>query len=352
MNTHAAKPLALLTALAMIASGVTPVHGAERRDAQPASPAPNRPVAQPDGTRKPSPHRPSTAPDYIRVHDAKGVIRSVGSSTVSGLINEWASAFTALHPGASVDVSGGGSSTAPPALLSGTCDIAPMSRPMNDSELARFKQTFGYEPLQIVVAVDALAVFVHKDNPVSALSLTQLDAMFSATRKRGGSPVDTWGDLGLTGEWAHRPVQLYGFGDLTGGYALFRDLVLDGGEYSAAMKAEPGSSAIVSAAGAYRGAVGFASQYFATARTRMVPIIGEDGKPHEPTEASCLDGSYPLARRLFIYINKKPDQPLPPNTAEFLRYALSRQGQTAAADAGMFAVPGELASQQIQALDR
>jgi phosphate transport system substrate-binding protein len=223
---------------------------------------------------------------------------------------------------------------------------------MNDSELARFKQTFGYEPLQIVVAVDALAVFVHKDNPVSALSLTQLDAMFSATRKRGGSPVDTWGDLGLTGEWAHRPVQLYGFGDLTGGYALFRDLVLDGGEYSAAMKAEPGSSAIVSAAGAYRGAVGFASQYFATARTRMVPIIGEDGKPHEPTEASCLDGSYPLARRLFIYINKKPDQPLPPNTAEFLRYALSRQGQTAAADAGMFAVPGELASQQIQALDR
>lgn len=336
---RSATPLALLAALAL--------SGAARAPYEPLA------EAQPAGTRQPASQRAAgAAPDYIKVHEAKGVIRSIGSSTVSGLVNAWADAFSKLHPGASVEVSGGGSSTATPALLNSACDIAPMSRPMNDAELAQFKQKFGYEPLRIVIAIDALAVFVHKDNPIEALSLTQLDAMFSATRKRGGSPVDTWGDLGLTGEWAERPVQLFGFGDLTGGYALFRDLVLDGGEYSAAMKAEPGSSAIVSAAGAYRGAVGFASQYFATARTRMVPIIGDDGVPHEPTEATCIEGSYPLARRLFIYVNKKPGEPLPPNTTEFLAYVLSRQGQATATELGMFALPPELARDQIIAIGR
>lgn len=338
------RPVAILAALGVLALVASGVGG---------RPVGSHPDAQPPGARKPASQRADSAgPDYVKVHEAKGVIRSVGSSTVSGLVNAWADAFSTLHPGASVEVSGGGSSTATPALLSGDCDIAPMSRPMNDEELAQFKQKFGYEPFRIVVAIDALAVFVHKDNPIAALSLTQLDAMFSATRKRGGSPVDTWGDLGLTGEWADRPVQLFGFGDLTGGYALFRDLVLDGGEYSASMKAEPGSSAIVSAAGAYRGAVGFASQYFATARTRMVPIIGDDGVPHEPTEAACLEGTYPLARRLFIYVNKKPGEPLAPNTSEFLAYVLSRQGQATAAELGMFSLPAELARDQITAIGR
>lgn len=316
------------------------------------TPPGSRPRATSNGERAPRPHRPVVAPDYVKTVEAKGLIRSTGSSTVSGLINDWAIAFGSLHPGATVEVTGGGSSTATPALLSGSCDIAPMSRPMNEAELAQFRQKFGYEPTRIVVAIDALAVFVHKENPIETLSLAQLDAIFSATRMRGAEPADTWGDLGLTGEWADRPIHIYGFGDLTGGYALFRDLVLDGGDYNAAIRVQPGSSAIVNAVGSYREAIGFASQYFATARTRMVPITDENGVARDPTEAACLDGSYPLARRLFIYVNKKPGHPLPPNVAEFLRYALSRQGQSAAADAGMFSVPGDLAREQVESLGK
>lgn len=312
-----------------------------------------QPAGTPKQQQRKTPNPPAIdAPDYVKAAEAKGVIRSVGSSTVSGLINEWANAFSELHPGTSVEVTGGGSATATPALLAGECDIAPMSRPMNEAELKQFRDKFGYDPARVIIAIDALAVFVHKDNPIPSLTLAQLDAMFSATRKRGGSPVNTWGDVGLTGEWADRPVRLYGFGNLTGGYALFQDLVLDGGEYNAAMSVEPGSSGIVSAAGAYREAVGFASQYFATARTRMVPIADPKGVAHEPTREACIDGSYPLARHLFIYINKKPGQPLPPTTLEFLTYALSRQGQSAAAEAGMFAVPGDLAREQLASLKR
>lgn len=305
-------------------------------------------AAQPDRV---APRR-AALPDYVKSQDVTGDIRSVGSSTISSLINTWSSAFTSLHPGVAIDVTGGGSSTATPALLSGACDIAPMSRPMNDDELQQFTAKFGHEPLRIVVAIDALAVFVHKDNPVESLSLTQLDGMFSASRKRGSPPIDAWGAVGLTGEWTDRPVHIYGFGDLTGGYALFRDIVLDGGDYNASIRVEPGSSAIVNAVGAYREAVGFASQYFATARTRMVPIAGDDGVPHSPTEAACLDGSYPLARRLFIYINKQPGQPLPAPTTEFLSYVLSRQGQAAATEMGMFPVPADVAREQLAALSR
>ena len=351
MNTRLLQPCLLAT---LVLSGLALLGLASQPpSSQPPTSQPGpRPRATPDGERAPKPHRPVPAPDYVKSQDAKGVIRSVGSSTVSGLINDWAAAFNTLHPGATVEVTGGGSSTATPALLSGTCDIAPMSRPMNDAELSQFKQKFGYEPTRIVVAIDALAVFVHKDNPIPSLSLAELDSIFSATRKRGGEPAETWGDLGLEGDWIDRPIHIYGFGDLTGGYALFRDLVLDGGDYNAAMRVQPGSSAIVNAVGAYREAIGFASQYFATARTRMVPLEDEGGVPRDPTEAACLDGSYPLARRLFVYVNKRRGEPLSPEVAEFLRYALSRQGQSAAADAGMFAVPGDLAKEQIEALDR
>lgn len=291
-------------------------------------------------------------PEYIKSGDISGNLRFVGSSTVAQLVDLWSSALSVHQPGLLTDVSSPGSGAALSALLSGSADIAPMSRPMNAAELKQFKDKFGYDITRVVVAVDALAVFVHKDNPVESLTLTQLDSIFSASRKRGGPPASTWGQVGLTGEWGARPIRVFGFGETAGGYALFKDLVLDGGEYVSSLKVEPGSSSIVNAVGAYKEGVGFSSQFFKTTRTRMVPIVGADGVAHTPDEQSCLSGEYPLARRLFLYVNKKPGQPLPDKSLEFISFALSRQGQESVVAQSMFAITPELAREQLAALQR
>lgn len=279
-----------------------------------------------------------------------GPVVSVGSSTVGNLLNRWSEAFRALHPDVSFELSGAGSGTAPPALISGAAALAPMSRPMNEKELASFRAAFGYEPTRITVAIDALAIFVNVDNPIESLSLQEIDAIFSADRARGGQPIDTWGDLGLQGEWADMPVIVYGFRDTAGGYALFGDLVLKGGDYRTDISVQPGSSAIVNGVGAYPNAVGYASQFFQTRSTRMVPIRDESGVIHAPDAKSCEHGKYPLARELFIYVNKAPGKPLEPRVDAFLAFILSKEGQTIAAEDGNFPLSPTLAAEQLSKL--
>lgn len=279
--------------------------------------------------------------------DLAGSIVSVGSTTVGNLLSRWADAFRALHPQTSVTITGAGSGTAPPALNSGAAALAPMSRPMNAGEIGAFRAKFGYEPTRITVAIDALAVFVNAENPIDALSMEQIDTIFSDDCKRGGETARTWGDLGLTGEWADMPLIVYGFRDTAGGYALFRELVLKGGEYRKDISVQPGSSAIVNGIGAYPNAVGYASQFFQTRRTRMVPIRDESGAAHSPDARSCENGKYPLARELFVYINKAPDKPLDPTVEAFLRFILSYEGQLIAAEDGNFPMSAPLAAQQI-----
>lgn len=291
-------------------------------------------------------------PEYAKSKEVNGNLRFVGSSTVAQLVDLWSSGLSVHHPKLITDVSSPGSGAALPALLNGSADIAPMSRPMNDAELRQFKDKFGYDITRVIVAVDALAVFVHKDNPIESLSLAQLDSIFSASRKRGGPPASSWGQVGLTGEWTARPIRVFGLGQTAGGYMLFKDLVLDGGDYVPSLKVEPGSSSIVNAVGAYKEGVGFSSQFFKTSRTRMVRIVGEDGIAHAPDEQSCLSGEYPLARRLFLYVNKKPGQPLSDKTLEFISFALSRQGQESVVAQSMFAITPELAREQLAALQR
>ncbi len=282
-------------------------------------------------------------PQYSPVRAHSGTYFSVGSTTVSNMLARWRTAFASYHPGVSIELLGGGSGDAPPALVSGRAALAPMSRPMNAAELASFTKRFGYEPTRITVAIDALAVYVNIDNPIESLTLAQADSIFSADRKRGGPPVRTWGDLGLTGAWAGRPVQIYGFRDTAGGYALFRELVMQNGAYRMDINVQPGSSSIVNAIGAYTGGVGYASQFFQTRRTRMVPIVDEHGVTHAPDRAACESGEYPLARELYIYINKDPDKPIDPWLHDFLSFILSEQGQRMAADDGNFPISAALA---------
>lgn len=306
----------------------------------------------PAAAGQPQDPAPAEFPEYVKSETISGTLRFVGSSTVAQLIDLWSAALAVHQPALQTDVSSPGSGAALPALLSGSCDIAPMSRPMTAAELKQFNDKFGYDITRVVVAIDALAVFVHKDNPVQSLSLTQLDSIFSATRNRGGPPATTWGHVGLSAEWASRPIRAFGLGDSAGGYMLFRELVLDGGTYTSSLKVEPGSSSIVNAVGAYKEGIGFSSQFFKTSRTRMVPLIGQDGLPHAPDELSCESGEYPLARQLYLYINQKPGQPVPDATAEFISFVLSRQGQESVVAQNMFAISPQLAREQLAALKR
>lgn len=279
-----------------------------------------------------------------------GDINSVGSSTVGNLLTRWSEAFRAAHPDVDIALAGAGSGTAPPALISGAADLAPMSRPMRDVEIAAFREAFGYEPTSVTVAIDALAIFVNVDNPIESLSMQEIDAIFSADRKRGGEPIETWGDLGLKGEWAEEPIIVYGLRESTGGYALFNELVLQGGAFRSDLSVQPGSSAIVNGVGAFPHAIGYASQFFQTRSTRAVPIRDESGVLHAPDAKACEHGKYPLARELFIYVNKAPGKPLEPAVEAFLSFILSYEGQLIAAEDGNFPLSALLAAEQLDKL--
>jgi phosphate transport system substrate-binding protein len=285
-------------------------------------------------------------PDYTRENFAAEPqrIRAVGSTTLTPLLNRWSEDFRRIYSQVQIEVSSGGSSAGFAALLDGKADLAAMSRPANAREVEAFTKKWGYAPIQVAVGLDAIAIFVHKDNPVKSISIKQLDALFSATPKRGGSLIKTWGELGATGEWADKAIMLRGPARTHGMYALFREAVLEGSEYRLEMNSEIVPSIIVQNIGADERSIGFASHYFETQRTRMLSVSEADEKAAvAPTQANSLNGTYPLARQLFFYLNRNPKQALPAALSGFLRFACSKQGQAGAAEEGNFAMDAAMA---------
>jgi phosphate transport system substrate-binding protein len=285
--------------------------------------------------------------DYRRVEGVSGKLTSVGSSALTQLLNRWGDNLKRLYPAIELDVTGGGSGSAPSALTEGTADLAPMSRPMNANERATFRSKMGYEPTQVTVGVDALAIYVNKNNPLKKISLRQLDAIYSVSRKRGGEAITHWRQLGLTGEWAAQPIQVFGPQSTQGMFALFRADVLQGGEYRYDMRSEPVPSAIVQGVGADAAAIGFASHVYASARARPLAVSLEpDGPAIEPTQATATTGEYPLARNLYIYINRKPGAALSPALTEFVKFVCSKQGQMTAIELGNYPLSAALAQKE------
>jgi phosphate transport system substrate-binding protein len=286
-------------------------------------------------------------PEYRRIDNVSGKIRSVGSSALNQLLNRWADELKRIQPGIEIEVTGGGSGTAPPALLDGVAELAPMSRLMNQNERNAFRAKFGYEPTQITVGIDALAVYVNKNNPLTKISLRDLDALYSLTRKRGGREIKTWGDLGATGDWASKPIRVYGPQPTQGMHGLFRAEILQGGEYRYDMQTEPVASAIVQSVGADDLAIGFASHSLANVRTKALAVSEEPSATAvEPSHQSVIDGSYPLARKLVIYVNRKPDAALDPAVAELLRFACSKRGQAIAIELNAYPLSAALAERE------
>ncbi len=284
---------------------------------------------------------------YTRVPGISGTLNSIGSDTLNNLMTFWAEGFRQIYPQVRIQVEGKGSSTAPPALIEGTAQFAPMSRAMKDKEIDAFVKKFGYKPTQVKVAIDALAVFVNKDNPIENLTLAQVDAIFSSTRRWGGKEISTWGDLGLTGEWATQPLSLYGRNSASGTYGFFKDVALKGGDYSNNVKEQPGSASVVRSLTEDIYGVGFSGIGYQTAGVRTVPLAVKDGDKFYGTDAeSVLSGKYPLTRFLYIYINKNPRKDLDPLISEFITYALSADGQVVVEKDGYVPLPHKIAEKQ------
>jgi phosphate transport system substrate-binding protein len=286
---------------------------------------------------------------YKSVSGVSGNISSVGSDSLNNLMTYWAESFQKFYPNAKIQIEGKGSSTAPPALISGTAQLGPMSRPMKGSEIDQFEKKYGYKPTPIRTSVDALAVFVNKDNPIKCLSFPQVDAIFSKSRRQGAKEdIKTWGQLGLTGEWASRPVSLYGRNSASGTYGFFKEHALKNGDFKDEVKEQPGSASVVQGVTVDRFAIGYSGIGYATAGVRAVPLTEREGdKCVEATAENAYAGSYPLARFLYVYINKAPAKPLDPLTREFVRLVLSKEGQSDVIKDGYFPIPASVAKEEL-----
>jgi phosphate transport system substrate-binding protein len=291
-------------------------------------------------------------PSYAPSPDVSGTASSVGSDTLHPLMGRWAEKFRQYYPGVSLQIEGKGSNTAPPALLSGASQFAPMSRPMKPGETAEFEAKFGVAPTELHVAVDTLAVFVHRDNPVQSLSLEQVDALFSKVKRRGGKDLRTWGDLGLTGPWADKPINLYGRNSASGTYVFFKEHVLKNGDFKEQVQEQSGSAQVVQQLSADRYGIGYSGVGFATPEVRGVPLSEKAGAPAvAPTRENAYSGDYPLARFLYLYINHPPGKPLSGTVREFVRFVFSREGQEAVRREGFFPVPATVAREDLKKLD-
>jgi phosphate transport system substrate-binding protein len=288
---------------------------------------------------------------YTPVSGISGNLKSIGSDTLNNLMSLWGEGFSAVYPNVKLEIEGKGSSTAPPALIAGTAQFGPMSRPMNQREIDAFQQRFGYRPQAIRGAVDALAVFVHKDNPIQCLTLQQVDAIFSKTRRGGAAAeINTWGQLGLTGDWANRPISLYGRNSASGTYGYFKEVALFNGDYRDSVKEQPGSSTVVQGIASDRFAIGYSGVGYKTADVRTVPIAARPGQTcYDATAEHAYAGDYPISRFLYIYVNINPNQPLDPLRREFIRFVYSRQGQEAVIKDGFFPVTAAIADEDMKA---
>ncbi|MCP5468769.1 MAG: PstS family phosphate ABC transporter substrate-binding protein [Deltaproteobacteria bacterium] len=288
--------------------------------------------------------------NYQTVSGVSGNLNSIGSDTLNNLMTFWAEGFKAKYPNVNIQIEGKGSSTAPPALIEGTSQLGPMSRAMKASEIDAFEKKYGYKPTQIPVAIDALAVYTHKDNPIKGLTLQQIDGIFSSTRKLGGEEIKTWGQLGLTGPWASKPISLYGRNSASGTYAYFKEVAMSKGDYKSTVKEQPGSSSVVQGVASDLGAIGYSGIGYKTSGVNAVAVGKASADLAEPNVENAISNKYPLSRFLYIYVNKKPGQPVDKLTKEFVNFVLSKEGQQIVVKDGYFPLPATLADKSAKNL--
>ncbi|GAX59979.1 phosphate transport system substrate-binding protein [Candidatus Scalindua japonica] len=285
---------------------------------------------------------------YTKVSGVSGNLNSIGSDTMNNLMTFWAEGFNRLYPNVKIQIEGKGSSTAPPALILGTSQLGPMSRAMKPTEVDDFERRYGYKPTQIRTSLDALAVYVNKDNPIKGLNFAQVDAIFSKTRKGAHrEDITTWGKVGLPGQWGNRPISLYGRNSASGTYGYFKKKALFKGDYKNTVKEQPGSASVVQGVTEDRYGIGYSGIGYKTSGVRAVPLVKKGNSYKEAVLENVLDGSYPLARFLYVYVNKKPNKPLDPLIQEFVKYILSKEGQEVVIKDGYLPVPVTVVKEEL-----
>ena len=290
-------------------------------------------------------------PEYKKVSGISGNISSVGSDTLANMMTFWAEEFKRTYPNVNVQIQAAGSSTAPPALTEATSNLGPMSRRMKLREQEAFEKRYGYKPTAVRVAIDALAVFVHKDNPLKGLNIAQVDAIFSNNRKCGADKdVDRWGDLGLTGAWQGKDIQLYGRNSVSGTYGYFKKKALCKGDFKNSVNEQPGSASVVQSVSASLNGIGYSGIGYKTSGVRALPLAKKGNKFVEANMKNAVSKKYPLSRFLYVYVNKAPNKPLAPMEAEFLKMILSKSGQKIVEKDGYIPLPKSVVDKELKKL--
>lgn len=290
-------------------------------------------------------------PTYSKVSGVSGNLSSVGSDTLANLMTFWAEDFKGLYPNINIQIQAAGSSTAPPALTEGTSQFGPMSRQMKAKEIEAFEKHYGYKPTPIRVAIDALAVFVNKDNPIEGLSIKQVDSIFSATHKCGGEKDATrWADVGLKGSWAEKDIQLFGRNSVSGTYGYFKKHALCKGDYKNSVNEQPGSASVVQSVSASLNSIGYSGIGYKVAGVKAVALSKKGGPFIAATTENAISGKYPLSRFLYVYVNKHPNKDLSPLQAEFVKMVLSQQGQKIVEKDGYVALPAKVVEKELAKL--
>ena len=286
-----------------------------------------------------------------------GTVKVRGSETMYPLLSRLSLEFQRRQPKVNVDVKGGGSTKGieeflqPPLYKTGKVVLheerpnqfwlLASSRELFDAEIKQFVSENGYEPLAVPIAVDAVAVYAHKDNPLAGLTLDQVDAMFSTTRKRGAkTALNRWGQLGLSDGWEQAQIQLYGRDRRSGTRAFFQEHVLAGGDFVPTLHEEPGAASVILNLGRDQLGIGYSGLGLQSSTVRVIPLAENDGMPYvAPSSATISDETYPLRRVLYLYVNKDPKGTMPPAAKEFLAFLMSQEGQEAVVKAGFFPLP-------------
>jgi phosphate transport system substrate-binding protein len=285
-------------------------------------------------------------PTYATASGVSGNLSSVGSDTLNNVMTMWAEGFKHEYPNVHIQIEGKGSTTAPPALIAGTSQVGPMSRVMKAEEIDAFEKKYGYKPTPIRVAVDGLAVWVNKDNPVKGFTMQQLDGIFSKTRACGGKAINDWAAAGVK-EWGSQQISLYGRNSASGTYGYFKEHALCKGDYRDTVKEQPGSASVVQGVSADRNGIGYSGVGYKTSGVRAVPIAKTGTEYVEDTAENILSGKYPISRFLYVYVNKAPNKPLDPMVREFVKYILSQQGQQIVVKDGFIPLPSKLAQEDL-----
>lgn len=292
-------------------------------------------------------------PEYEATSGISGNFSSVGSDTLANLMTLWAESFKRFYPNVNIQIQAAGSSTAPPALTEATANVGPMSRKMKDNEISAFEDRHGYKPMAIPVAIDALAVYVNKDNPIKGMSIADVDAIFSSTRKCGGTKdVTRWGDLGLTGPWAGRDIQIFGRNSVSGTYGYFKKVALCKGDFKNGVNEQPGSASVVQAVTSSMNAIGYSGIGYKTSGVRAIPLSKKaDGNYVEASPENAVTGAYPLSRFLYVYVNKHPNKPMSPIDKEFFKLVLSQQGQEVVIKDGYIPLPEKVVQKYLSEME-